>query len=260
MLLAAAAERALLCKHTYLFDSAPPPEGWHVVLSSNDLPKSKTGFFGAVYAQKDPAGGPDRHVIAMRGLNDRADLSSIFAVYARRLPPQHNEAVDFINTACEKLGLDMGDVELTGHSLGGYLSRTVGRSLPVKKIWSFSSPGPAVKVHRALEKAFPHLTSDDRFVHVRSPNDILGLLGVDEEKTIEITGLKLPHDIAMIGQHLFKASGNHEKKSHLFTPKRDTASTAFNLANKVVMSCEKLSRSLRKISLSGLKPARRPSK
>lgn len=255
-----AAERALLCKHTYLFDSVAPPEGWRVVFSSKDLPKSKTGFFGAVYAQKDPAGGPDHHVIAMCGLNDRADLRSIFAVYARRLPPQHDDGITFIKTACEKLGLEMNDVELTGHSLGGYLSRTVGRSLPVKKVWSFSSPGPARQIHRTLEKAFPHLSSDDRFTHIRAPNDILGLLGVDEQTTINVTGLKLPHDIAMIGQFLFKASGDHEKKSHLFTPKRDTASTAFNLANKVIMSCDRLKRRLRKISLSGLKPARRPAK
>lgn len=243
--IAEAAEKAALCDHVYFRDpSAPPPEGWRIVCTSDELMPGKRSFFGALYAKTDPATGRTDYTVAFRG-SDGNDLTSNFMIAAGRLPPQHKDAVTFTKLAAEKAGVDMDDISLTGHSLGGYLTRTVARVLNVKKAWAFSSPGPSRQTRAYLEKVAPNALPRNKIIHVRSHHDIIGLLGKEENIVLELATKGQHHAIKKIRRHLIRMNGETPPQE-LLTRKPGFLEHVFNAVSKRLADGVHLYRALQK--------------
>lgn len=250
LFLATASERARLCKHLYVHDRADPPAGWNMLATSDQLtPGSSTsGFFAAVYQRTDPASGERATVIAIRGTNDKPDLRSNFMIFARRLPPQFDDTRAFIQAACDHLGLRSNDIELTGHSLGGYLARAVSRVQEFRKAWCFSSPGPDERTQEKLRELGASNLPADRVIHIRSRHDPIGLFGPDEKMTVEIDTPNYHHDIAFLGRTLATHAGQKVEDTPLSTPITGKIFTVFNAVSKMLTGPETLRNLIKKLS------------
>jgi len=256
--IAEAAGKAALCDYTYFREhDVPPPAGWRVVFTSDDLMPGKRAFFGALYAKTDPETGETDYTIAFRG-SDGNDLKSNFAIAVGMLPPQHKDAVAFTKLAAEKLGIDTDKISLTGHSLGGYLARTVARVLDVKKVWAFSSPGPSKETRAYLDRIAPYaLPKKDKVIHIRSRNDIIGLWGTQESITLELDTKKQHHAVKNIRKHLALLSGEIPDPA-LVKRKAGLLERLFNVISKPLADGLRLYRSLKKLAQYA-KPSPRPS-
>ena len=250
LFLATASERACLCKHLYVHDRADPPAGWTMLATSDQLtPATATsGFFAAVYQRVDPASGERATVIAIRGTNDKLDLRSNFMIFSRRLPPQFNDTMAFINAACDQLGLNTREIELTGHSLGGYLARAISRVQEFRKAWCFSSPGPDERTQEKLRELGASKLPADRIIHIRSRHDPIGLFGPDEKITVEVDTPNFHHDIAFMGRTLATHAGQKVEDSPLSTPITGKIFSVFNAVSKLVTGAQTLRNLIKKLS------------
>ena len=248
--LARAAMRARLCKHLYIFDETPPPPGWSLLATSDEIHPNSTGFFAAIY-QRNIGGthGQEKEtVIAIRGLNDGEDLKSIFSIFSRRLPVQFNDTVAFIDKACEKYGLAHNKIELVGHSLGGYLARTVSRVRDFQRSWCFGGPGPDEKTQAALTELHPSRLPRDCVINVRSRFDIVALFGPDEKNTIELDTPFLHHDVAHISYALARKAGVRYGQSPLLEPAKGAMKRLFNPVSKMLTCIASLRGLIKKLS------------
>jgi len=253
--IAEAAGKAALCDYTYFRDtSVPPPNGWRVVATSDELMPGKRAFFGALYAKTDPATGHTDYTVAFRG-SDGNDLKTNFMIAIGGLPSQFKDAYDFTKLAAQKAGIDTKDMNLTGHSLGGYLARTVARVIDVKKVFAFSSPGPSKEVRAYLEKIAPNALPNDKVIHIRSKNDIVGLWGSQENITLEIDTKKHHHAVKNIRKHLAILSGETPDPA-LVTRKAGFLEKIFNAVSKPLSDGLRLYRSLKKLGTYTNPPAR----
>ncbi len=246
--LAAASERARLCKHLYVHDKVAPPAGWTMLATSDDLAPSSTGFFAAVYQRTDPDSGQQSTVIAIRGTNDKPDLKSNFMIFSRKLPPQFNDTLAFIGQVCDRLGLDCSEIELTGHSLGGYLARTMARVQDFRKAWCFSSPGPDERTQEKLQELGASNLPADRIIHFRSRHDPIGLFGPDEKITIEVDTPNHHHDIAFMGRTLATHAGQKIEDTALSTPITGKLFSVFNAVSKMLTGAETLRHLIKRLS------------
>ena len=247
-LLATASERARLCKHIYVHQKADPPAGWNMLATSDELTPSASGFFAAVYQRIDESTGARATVIAIRGTNDKPDFKSNFMVFSRRLPPQFECTRDFINAVCERLGVECSDIELTGHSLGGYLARTMARVENFKRAWCFSSPGPDERTQEKLQQLGASKLPDDRIIHFRSRHDPIGLFGPDEKMTIEIDTPNYHHDIAFMGRTLANYAEQKIEDIKLTTPITGKIFSVFNAVSKMLTGPEMLRNLIKRLS------------
>lgn len=255
--IAEAAGKAALCDYTYFRDtSQPPPAGWRVVCTSDEIMPGKRAFFGALYAKTDPVTGDTDYTIAFRG-SDGNDLKSNFMIAVGGLPSQHKDAVAFTKLAAEKADIGTDKISLTGHSLGGYLARTVARVLDVKKVWAFSSPGPSKEARAYLEKLAPNALPNDKVIHIRSRNDIVGLWGSQESITLEIDTKKHHHAIKNIRKHLAILSGE-EPDPALVTRKAGFLERVFNTVSKPLSEGLRLFRAIKNLG-QYITPPPRPS-
>lgn len=246
--LAAASERARLCKHLYVHDRVDPPAGWTMLATSDDIAPSTSGFFAAVYQRTDPDSGQQSTVIAIRGTNDKPDLKSNFMIFSRRLPPQFNDTLAFVGQVCDRLGLDCSEIELTGHSLGGYLARTMARVQDFRKAWCFSSPGPDERTQQKLQELGASKLPEDRIIHFRSRHDPIGLFGPDEKITIEVDTPNHHHDIAFMGRTLAGHAGRPVEDCALSTPITGKIFSVFNAVSKMLTGAEMLRSLIKKLS------------
>ncbi|MDY0008633.1 MAG: DUF2974 domain-containing protein [Bdellovibrionales bacterium] len=197
-----AASHAHLSSHVYFREPTKPPrDGWEVMHTSDELMPGKRGFFGALYSRDNPKTGAKEYAVAFRG-TDGDDMKSNFAIAVGALPSQFKDALAFTKLAAEKTGIDVQHITLTGHSLGGYLARTVARVLDVKKVYAFSSPGPSAETRAALEKLAPSALPNDKIIHIRSKHDIIGLWGSDEKIVLDLDTSGQHHAINKLRNHL----------------------------------------------------------
>lgn len=125
-------------------------------------------------------------MVAFRGVDGFDDLSSIFSIFACRVPRQYEMAQQFMAMLVEKHKLNPADVELAGHSLGGYLASTIGHTMGAKKVWAFNSPGPTKAMREKLAQNMPSKLPQDSVVHIRSQNDVISQWGYEEGIAITI--------------------------------------------------------------------------
>lgn len=243
-----AAEMAALSEHVYLRDNQPPPGDWKVLQTSDDLMPGKRSFFGALYTRTDPQTQEKEYVFAFRG-SDGNDLKSNFAIAAGRLPVQFAHALQFVKRACEVEGIAAEKAEITGHSLGGYLARTIGLVLVPKKVWAFSSPGPNRETREMLESLAPkNALPNDKIVHIRSKHDIIGLLGTEEKIVLELDTKKQHHSIMKIKHHLQNAADPMNADKNAFKRKPGFLERVFNAVSAKLSSSQTLVRALRRLA------------
>lgn len=254
--IAEAAGKAALCDYTYFRDtSVPPPNGWRVVCTSNDVLQGEHSFFGALYAKTDAETGKTDYTIAFRG-SDGNDLKSNFMIAVGGLPSQFKDAYDFVKLAAQRAGIETKDITLTGHSLGGYLARTVARVLDVKKVFAFSSPGPSKEIRAQLEKIAPNALPNDKVIHIRSKNDIIGLWGSQERNTLELDTKKHHHAVKNIRKHLAILSGEVPDPA-LVHRRAGFLERVFNAVSKPLADGLRLFRALKKLGqYTGNQPPR----
>lgn len=252
--IAEAAGKAALSSHVYFRDkSAPPPAGWHVVATSDELMPGKRSFFGALYAKDDPDNGKTDYTVAFRG-TDGNDLKSNFMIAIGRLPPQFKDAVTFTKLAAEKAGVETKDLSVTGHSLGGYLARTVGRVIDVKKVWAFASPGPSKETRDYLEKIAPSALPNDKIIHIRSRHDIIGLLGTEENIVLELNTSERHHAINKIQNHLSQLLGGPNAAQVPAHARTRLLERVFNAVSKPLASGVHLYNSIKKLAVYKTQP------
>jgi len=241
-----AAENAALCDHVYFRKGEETlPAGWQIVQTSDKLLGHKSNFFGALYMKQDPETGEKKYVLAFRG-SDGNDLKANFAIAQGKLPRQHAHAVDFVYKACDAAGIRIEDVEVTGHSLGGYLARTVGHTLPVKKVWAFAGPGPGPKTRAYLEKLVPkNSLPNDRIIQIRSKYDVIGLYGSEEKIVLELNTKGSHHAIKAIRNYIDKKL-NPDNPQPLKV-KTGFLERVFNVVSKKLASSETLRNALRSL-------------
>ncbi len=185
-----AAEMACLSRHVYDID-ASVPHGWKVSDVSSAKVEKKTGFFAALYERTDPKDGEKKYVVAFRGTTPK--LPTIFAdvnIALGRLPRgQYEAALDFVQQVCEKNNLNPAELELTGHSLGGYLAKEIGTAMGVKKVSSFNAPGASKQVQEHSASLSEGAQKPEE-VNVGSSYDIINafkLSGMDGKGVTNIT-------------------------------------------------------------------------
>lgn len=247
-LLKSAAEKAALSDHVYLRpNEETPPNGWQLVQRSDKLLGHKSNFFGAMYARENPDSGKKEYVIAFRG-TDGNDLKSNFAIAQGKLPPQFAHAMDFVMKACDAEGIKPEETEITGHSLGGYLARAVGVTLPVKKVFAFAGPGPSEKTRAYLNTLMPkNALPNDRIIHIRSKHDVIGLWGLEEKITLELDTKKHHHAIKALRNYLDKKLYPNDPARQPLPVKAGFLERVFNRVSKVVASCATLRVAMRNL-------------
>jgi len=75
--------------------------------------------------------GTTNYVVAFRGTQELADYV-VDAGLLVHYNYQYSDAVDFVNSALARDGIDKNNLTLTGHSLGGILTQQVGATLGIK--------------------------------------------------------------------------------------------------------------------------------
>ena len=93
---------------------------------------SITDFQGLLLEEIDSSGkATGKYVVAFRGTESITDKLVDFVI-AGHYNAQYSAAVDFVNSALERNGIDISNLTLTGHSLGGILTQQVGAKLKLK--------------------------------------------------------------------------------------------------------------------------------
>lgn len=117
------------------------PGGWVRVFDSAGLDGNRTeGFFGALYCKEDQYG--KKWMVCFRGYNGRTDVDDLYsAVIGDDVPEQVRDACRFTQKALEKFALTIENVNVVGHSMGGYLSKAVGIAMNAKEVFAFSALG-----------------------------------------------------------------------------------------------------------------------
>jgi hypothetical protein len=181
---------------------APAPQGWRLVATS-DPPDEKTpnGLFAKIYERTGPLQpGEKKYVVAFRGTDkasDHSDIDSDLEIAFRKVPDQYWQALDFVETACRDNGINPSEMAYTGHSLGGYLAKTVGTTLGARSIWTFNSPGPTQKIQDELNRSVPGLSAPpgDGLVQIRSEYDLISEWGVKEGITLTVKTVDEHHGL-----------------------------------------------------------------
>ena len=198
-----ASDMARLSSHVYSHDDALLPAGWKQISDSKKVAGPDTGFYAALYERLDAKDGEARYAIAFRGTKVAADIPSDIDIALGKLPGQFAIAMNYVEDECRAHNINITDIQLTGHSLGGYLARTAGTALAVNKVWCFNSPGPTQETRDYLEKLIPETAlPNDKIIHFRSKYDIISHWGFDEGEIIEVKTKGDHHSLQNLGQQI----------------------------------------------------------
>lgn len=242
--LAAAAEVITVAEHVYNPKDAVPSE-WQIVDRSEI---ENSGFFAALYVKSDADPEKTRYMIAFRGASSLKGLSSLFSILSCRLPKQHHQALAYVEHVAKTFNIDPGQLELTGHSLGGYLARSVGEAIGVKSIWAFNSPGPTSDMRQAFAGAATRKVDPQNMVHVRSRYDIISRWGYDHGTVIELDTIGYHHGVSDLrGLLQSGVAVQNMKQSSLVATGKKSLRVLFNEAANNFSRYASLSRRIEKL-------------
>jgi hypothetical protein len=238
---------AKLAEHAYKRDPRLLPEGWSVLTDSIEYEKECTGFYAVVYKNENPKPGEAEYAIAFRGTNNLPDMLDDVNIFMRQLPRQFGQSVEFVNDICEKYGIEPSKLELTGHSLGGYLARTAGTMLDVNKVWNFNSPGPTESLRNQLDRFVSgrHFSSD-KLIHIRSKFDIISHWGYDEGNILEVPTKGDHHSLRGLQNHIADLRGQEADKRPM-PHKKGFLSYVFNKVSKLLTKSRRLKNAIKRI-------------
>ena len=201
-----AIERAYLATNAYAkYESqVQPPPHWERIATTADLINTDhTSFAGAVYRSGS------KFVIAFCGFSDAGDILPVLSAGFTGLPSQLADAVEFTQRACEKYSITPDNLELTGHSLGGYLAASVGLHMGAAKVWTFNNPGFKKEDAEHLDAFFakhgitppakkPAITT------LNSKYDLIGKWGYQKGRVIDIDTPHNHHNMMVMIETLSK--------------------------------------------------------
>jgi len=251
-----ASDMARLSSHVYGGADALIPQGWKKVSDSHaSVNEKQTGFFAALYERTDAKPGEARYAIAFRGTKNISDLPSDIDIALGQLPGQFGIGLKYVEDTCKQLGIQPDEVALTGHSLGGYLARTVGTALAVSKVWLFNSPGPTQETRDYLEKLIPSTAlPNDKMIHFRSKYDIISHWGFDEGQIIEVKTRGDHHSLQNLSQQIARLE-NPLLPDLRIGGRCLSLSSVFNAASKLLTQVKTLGASIKKL-FTHAKPAK----
>lgn len=246
-----AAEMAALSDHIYFRGGrSETVAGWLMVHTSEALQDSAgSSFFGALYRKEDPATGEHHYAFAFRGTDDLNDFKSNFAIGFAKIPAQFNNALQFVRDVCDYEGIPPERAKFTGHSLGGYLARTVGTVVNSCKICVFSSPGPSRKTTDFLKTLLPdgHLPHG-KTVHIRSKHDVVGLFGAEADNVMELDTTSHHHSMRQIHHRLTSLLEKGHAAEDSFHHRVSPAMKAFNFISRKISASTTLRAAIKKLS------------
>ncbi|MDE1151191.1 MAG: hypothetical protein PW788_01540 [Micavibrio sp.] len=247
-----ASDMARLSSHVYGGADALIPQGWKKLSdSAASISEKETGFFAALYERTDAQAGEARYAIAFRGTKNISDLPSDIDIALGQLPGQFGIALKYVESTCKSLGIQPEDMALTGHSLGGYLARTVGTALAVSKVWLFNSPGPTQETRDYLEKLIPSTAlPNDKMIHFRSKYDIISHWGFDEGEIIEVKTRGDHHSLQNLSQQIARLE-NPILPDVRIGGRCLSLSSVFNAASKFLTQAKTLGASIKKLFTYG---------
>lgn len=200
-------ENSIISMHAYGEDEIELPPQWECIATSKDLmPHAKTGFKGAVYRFAPPP-GEERFAIAFCGFKNAGDIKSVLAAGLSGLPDQTPEALEFTILATQKFDILTSRLNFVGHSLGGYLAKSVGKIWGAQDVTPINSPGfkpgDAEKLDR-LAKLMDILPckTEPKITGVNSKNDLIGMWGEPSGQLYEVDTQGSHHGIANMVQTL----------------------------------------------------------
>lgn len=255
-----ASDMARLSGHAYSHDDTVLPQGWKQIDDSSKTIDAHTGFYAALYEKTDAKEGEQKYAIAFRGTKVFYDIASDVDIALRQVPGQFALAMGFVEDSCKKHKINLEDMELTGHSLGGYLARTVGTALPVKKVWTFNSPGPTEATRDYLAKLLPeNALPNDKLIQFRSKFDLISHWGYDEGEIIEVKTKGDHHSLQNLSQQIARLE-NPSLPNVAVGGKVFSLSGVFNRVSKLAMQSKMLAQCIHKLftydvkKLTGQKP------
>lgn len=192
-----AIEHAKLARH---FSQNAQPEGWQLLATSRGLMNDDgQGFEGAVYKK----GG--RYAVVFYGVNDKKDVAPALRAGFFGVPrKQLEEAHDFMRLAIDTYGIEPQNLDIVGHSLGGYLAKSVALHAGADNVWTFNSPGFKRRDTRRIEKLFAReeeifsvkVTPDIRTLS--STYDLVGMWGRQAGTVYEVGTPRAHHNIEQV--------------------------------------------------------------
>lgn len=200
-------ENSILALHAYNEGEIELPPQWECIATSKELmPNTRTGFQGAVYRFAPPP-GEERYAIAFCGFKNAGDIKSVLAAGLTGLPDQTPEALEFTILATQKFEILTSRLNFVGHSLGGYLAKSVGKIWGAQDITPFNSPGfkeGDIEDLNQLAKAMDILPckNQPQVTGVNSKNDLIGMWGKPTGELYEVDTQSNHHGIATIVQTL----------------------------------------------------------
>jgi hypothetical protein len=199
-------ERIDLARNVYGGSDKPAvPQGWEIVTSSAPDPDKAEGFYARLYKKKSPAPGEPQYLVAFRGTHagDRSDVAADIGIFFQQVPKQHSQGVAFIKKICSDYKINPTDIELIGHSSGGYVAKTVAMVLGANRVVGFNAPGPTAKMKEALAKeAHGDHTPPGRLVQIRAEEDVVGKWGFEEGIILEVKTKGDHHTLSTMRQSL----------------------------------------------------------
>lgn len=182
---------------------APVPAGWEIVASSAPDPDKTSGFYARLYKKTNPEPGEPRYTIAFRGTHrgDRDDIMADVGIFFQQIPKQHAQAIAFVQKVCAENDIPPAEVELIGHSSGGYLAKTVAIVLGANRVVGFNAPGPTAKMRENLVKeAHGDHMPPGRLIQIRSTADVVSKWGFEEGIILEVVTKGDHHSLAQLRQ------------------------------------------------------------
>jgi hypothetical protein len=204
-------DHAVLADDVYK-NTTPSPKaiegGWKRVFTSDQIPGlGDGGFYGAFYIRKKE--GRPEYAIAFRGMDSTRDLDDVFRIAVGKSPKQVKDAEQFTRIIADQLHLNPADINFCGHSLGGYLAKSVGMAVGAKNIYAYNSPGlfdeDIKRLSKNIETQFRENADDitlrrmeENVISVSSRMDIVSWVGPHKGRNIQIDTLSNHHQISTL--------------------------------------------------------------
>ncbi|MBU6474939.1 MAG: hypothetical protein KGL10_06465 [Alphaproteobacteria bacterium] len=231
-------------------DAAPPP-GWRVLASARPQAGNNDGLFAKIYARTTPAPpGEPKYIVAFRGTNldDPDTIGADVDIAFLRVPRQYWQALAFVQRVCKENGINPAEMHFTGHSLGGYLARTVGTTLGARHIWTFNAPGPSRRIAQRLEREIPGVSKPpgDGLVQVRTASDLVSVWGYDQGITISLDMRGRPHNLDNLAAAI-EQTVEGKTLTPVRTPPKDSLSAVFDAVSGGIARSKTAGRLVKKI-------------